>query len=175
MRPKILLWDFRFFFFNRLISISIDEVVLHFWYPGTERQSNKTKKEKEKTRDPNTQPHRHTFIASYGNFKWIHQRTSHKVLSATELVLEREREWVERKKNEDREKARKKINKRGFQAFNAVHNKLIFHIDFPLNWKRKINRHKKRNKNIQRWKQQPLSKNKTKTPTNSENMLRATI
>lgn len=34
-----------------------------------------------------------------------------------------------------------KINKRVLQAFNAVYNKLMFHIDFPFNWERKINWH----------------------------------
>lgn len=64
--------------------------------------------------EENRYTHSHsTHILPYGNFQWIHQRVE------------------------------KRINKRGFQAFNAVHNKLMFHIDFPLNWKRKINRGRK--------------------------------
>lgn len=44
---------------------------------------------------------------------------------------------------------RKKINKRDLQAFYVVYNKLMFHIDFPLNWNQK-----KRNK--------PTGKNREK-------------
>ena len=48
--------------------------------------------------------------------------------------------------DEERERG-KEINKRVLEAFNVVHNKLMFHIDFPLNWKRKINwRKNRRNK-----------------------------